>query len=870
MKTIFKSFLSRIKSFLNNYGLIILIIVPIMLLANWGMIFLKETEKENIKLRQNDLVEQQLNTIDFIISTGITNTHNDLHVIRDAEETTNYIENQNDTNLEALEQLIYRIATNKPEFLNIRLVNPSGDEIIKVIRNNDSPTIIDSDDLENISNNQQHYIANNLEKNELYLSPLFLNNNSIPTISFILKIFDNTDNYLYYLKINYNANSLLAIFSEYQNSNIDFINFGLINNDLLWKIEPQENGTDIFIHSDIPENLLSNDDDSVYKYNLVLSDMIDHNVYNQDDFFVLYADIDFQGAYNKYGSYLLKYPAIIYIINLFIFSLTLTLALIIKNKNENRLLLNANMYLSDKNKDGVLITNNEFKITYINEAFTNIYGYHIDDIKGKTPHNVFNIHQFEINPDNISPNNIFKKNIWNNSKNGVFILKYLRIRPETTAGGKTKHYVEIYSKPILKTNLIFDNNLTSTSEELKLMVDAFKHLDFNQKKSCFVIIKLFNEKNRKNITLKTRDKYNDYIFAKYLRLELEKQYHIASPGFGLTIIYSENKVNKDCIEKLETLIDKYKRKPIINPQLEYHFGISSENIVVKSKYELYYQALLALEMAIKQKNTKHLVYDNTIKSKLDREKAIYNQLNYAFENSEFSLKYQIQYNLKNDKYFGAEALLRWNNKELGKIYPNEFIPIIENSFYVNQLSLLVVKLVIKDIEPYIDNLKEDFRIFINLTAFDFLNEYIIQNIIKVIETSKIKTKHFFFEITESGYLTNKDRANELIDYLKSKDIRVAIDDFGTGFSAIGILKDINVDMVKVDRSFILKYPELDDGTMFKSLTNIVNNLGLDLLAEGIETKEQLEFAKLNHCKYLQGYYFSKPLSINEFAKKFLK
>jgi EAL domain-containing protein (putative c-di-GMP-specific phosphodiesterase class I) len=231
--------------------------------------------------------------------------------------------------------------------------------------------------------------------------------------------------------------------------------------------------------------------------------------------------------------------------------------------------------------------------------------------------------------------------------------------------------------------------------------------------------------------------------------------------------------------------------------------------------------------------------------------------------------YQIQKDIVNNEFTGVEALLRWNSPVLGNVSPVEFITVIENSFFVNQLSLMVLNKVIKDFSPYVKYLGDEFRISINLTSFDFFSDQIIHNLVSVIEKSPISTKNFCFEITESGYLENKDKTNSIIDFLHSKNITVAIDDFGTGFSSLEVLKKLHIDKVKIDRSFIKDYPEKDDGVMLKTIANLVKILNFGILLEGTETKEQVEFALESGCDEIQGFYISQPIYIENLVRKYL-
>jgi EAL domain-containing protein (putative c-di-GMP-specific phosphodiesterase class I) len=175
---------------------------------------------------------------------------------------------------------------------------------------------------------------------------------------------------------------------------------------------------------------------------------------------------------------------------------------------------------------------------------------------------------------------------------------------------------------------------------------------------------------------------------------------------------------------------------------------------------------------------------------------------------------------------------------------------------------MVVNKVIKDFTPYAEYINEDFRISINLTYFDFFNDYIIHNLVDIIEKSVIPTKNFCFEITESGYLENQDKTNAIIDYLHSKEITV-------GFSSLEVLKNIHIDKVKIDRSFIKDYPEKDDGAMFKTIVSLVKNMNLGVLVEGTETKEQVDFSLTSGCDEIQGYYISQPIYIENLVRKYL-
>ena len=468
---------------------------------------------------------------------------------------------------------------------------------------------------------------------------------------------------------------------------------------------------------------------------------------------------------------------------------------------------------------------------------------------------------------------MFSKNIWNISKDGIYVLKHLRVKPETASGGNIKHFLAIYSDPLIEIDsLVFSSNFESI-ETFKLLAKAYENEDFKVNKSVFIIIKTFNEKSKKGFDVINNNNIKPISFPVFLSRNLNENFRISVPSENYTIVYflldNIDKSFDDIIEFFDYLIDKYKHQPNVNSGLEYNFGIAKADNKTITKTDLIENAFIALQMSKNMKNIKHLVYSESIKQSIIREKDIFTQLEHGFNYDEFYMQYQIQKNIKSNKFIGVEALLRWKSPILGNVSPMEFIKIIENSFFVNQLSLMVLKKVIKDFVPYEKYLTENFRISINLTSFDFFNDQIIHNLVNLIEKSPISTNNFCFEITESGYLENKDKTNAIIDFLHSKNITVAIDDFGTGFSSLEVLKKLKIDKIKIDRSFIKDYPEKDDGVMLKTIANLVKTMNFEVILEGAETKGQVDFALESGINEIQGYYVSRPIYIENLVIKYL-
>jgi PAS domain S-box-containing protein len=878
MKSFFKKLWHNIISTITHYGWLSLIIIPILGLINWSYLTVINSEKASLKSQQVSLANEKINIIDFIISNAISNSYNDIKVMSDADEMQVYLENSNPAELESLEQLLYRIINNKPQFSNVEYLSLTGEQIINISRIDDELVIIDEDDLISKANEDYFEVVDNLIKDELYIVPIYIEqeltvNGYIdkPLTSLIITVYNKDDLAKGYLVLEYNTNYLVSIFNEYIDPDSLFIDLGLINEDVLWKIT--DNLSETFdVDQDI-DYLNNPENDNILKSSVKFPNEIEDKIYNGDDFFQIYTVIDFDTALKEYGGIFIKAPYLIFFINLFSLATIIFLAWLLKSKGDDRILLNANMYLSDKNNDGVLITNEMGEISYTNKAFEEIFGYDFIDIKGQKPSKILGNINYGIKGAVMKSKQVFSKNVWNINKKGIFILKHLRIKPETSSNGKIKHFLAIYSSPQIEVDsLAFASNYDAI-ETYKLFAKAFETEEIKVYKSCFMVIRTFNEKSKKLYNGIKKSNLNPLSFPDFLNEYLPRQFKIAVPLESYTIIYvSLDKIDhdlKETIDMIDNLIEKYKHLPNINNDLEYNFGIALADNKAITRADVIENAFIALQMSKTRKNIKHLIYDDEIKKIIKKEKDIYGQLDHGFTFDEFYMQYQIQKDVINNSYTGVEALLRWKNSSLGNVPPYEFISIIENSFFINRLSIMVVNKVIKDFSSYIEYINPNFKISINLTYFDFFNDYIIHNLVQLIEDSVISTSNFCFEITESGYLENQEKTNQIIDYLHSKNISIAIDDFGTGFSSLEVLKNIHVDKVKIDRSFIKDYPKNDDGGIFKTIVNLVKGMNLGVLVEGTETKEQVDFAVSCGCDEIQGYYISQPIYIENLVRKFM-
>jgi EAL domain-containing protein (putative c-di-GMP-specific phosphodiesterase class I) len=232
----------------------------------------------------------------------------------------------------------------------------------------------------------------------------------------------------------------------------------------------------------------------------------------------------------------------------------------------------------------------------------------------------------------------------------------------------------------------------------------------------------------------------------------------------------------------------------------------------------------------------------------------------ALAKNQFSLSLQPQLDAKTKKLYGFEALLRWQHPERGMVSPEDFIPLLENSQHMVELGYWVIRRCFELCQTFIDKGLTDVRIAINLSAGQFADPHLTPYLTDLLNEFSLEASHFELELTEQTLVKNIDSAIEMMNGLRDVGFSFAIDDFGTGYSSLAYLKKMPVDVIKIDKSFVFGMLEnRADYQIIMSTIAMVKNLGLQVIAEGVETSAQLRSLTENDCDIIQGYYFSKPI-----------
>ncbi|MET0321288.1 MAG: EAL domain-containing protein [Duganella sp.] len=254
--------------------------------------------------------------------------------------------------------------------------------------------------------------------------------------------------------------------------------------------------------------------------------------------------------------------------------------------------------------------------------------------------------------------------------------------------------------------------------------------------------------------------------------------------------------------------------------------------------------------------------DADIRDKL----AIQSQLRGAIARDEFEVHYQPQMCLSTGRLAGAEALLRWNSAVLGRVPPDRFIPLAEEYGLVNSIGEWVLESVCAQIKVWQDQGLGDVKVSVNLAAGQFANDATVPYVESTLRRFGVAPSCLGLEITEGTVMGDPDKAVAALHRLKDIGVSISLDDFGTGYSSLGYLKRFPIDTLKIDKSFVDDVTtSASDAAIALSVISLAHNLNMQVIAEGVETREQMQFLAERGCDEMQGYYFSRPIDADAFT-----
>ena len=535
----------------------------------------------------------------------------------------------------------------------------------------------------------------------------------------------------------------------------------------------------------------------------------------------------------------------------------------------------------EESSDAIIVCDKHYKITSVNKAYTRITGYSFKEVEGESP-NIFSPGSqdkrfFKQMWKDITKNGTWSGEVWNKKKNGQFFPEHLSINTIYDENNNIAHYVgfffdiskkkkaeqEIYrhARYDLLTGVV---NRSFFMEKLSLAVTSFKK---NEQSALLLMdLDLFKEVN----DVHGHDFGDELLIKVSNRLQsLTKSTDIVAriSGDGFAILLSDF-VNDEIINTIITQIfSSFNECFIINDtsiRCTFSMGVVFFQEDKDDVSTLIKKAEYAMCHAKDNGRNSFSYFTQDMQNKVYRQFVLKKALSEALINQSLSVVYQPIVSLCEEKVSKFEALVRWQNDGVW-ISPEEFIPIAEEFSLIKKLGEFVLAEACRQLKKLKGQGYIDIQFNINRSVYEIpLNRSENDQWLMVIEEHGLKPSDICFELTESALAPDKRNNERLFNQLTAAGCTIALDDFGTGYSSLSYLRRIPVDYIKIDKSFIQDMSEnTEENILVSTIIAMSKSLGKKTVAEGVETKEQLQQLTELGCDFIQGYYFSKPLPCEE-------
>jgi diguanylate cyclase (GGDEF)-like protein/PAS domain S-box-containing protein len=569
----------------------------------------------------------------------------------------------------------------------------------------------------------------------------------------------------------------------------------------------------------------------------------------------------------------------------------------IKERNEQ---LSVTSKLFENTSEGVILFDHSHRVALINQGYTKITGYHPNEIIGEKINLPLTNHQkqglFEEILSKVTKGDKWQGELWAERKSGeIFPVEIVIDKIDgKNDDGNERHqsgrfqYVAIWSDITQRKKnekklheLAFFDELTllpnrrNFEREVKNEIDnssASKPLSFSV---MFVDLDNFKSIND-SLGHNVGDKFLQEL-ARNFNKGVDRGVTIARLGGDEFLIFipsniiESNSMQGDLLP--EAVVTKFAEEfldTVMQPVVigEYNLRTScSIGIAIYPQHGVTFERLLrnadtAMYEAKKDSHQNIRCYNQKMNVFARQQFEISEQMRNDIKNECFFPYYQIKADAKTGRIIGLEVLARWNNQKLGWISPTQFIPIAEERGLINTLSEQIFETACQQILPLIQQGKFEGRMAINLSPVQFQQLDIVDKIVAIIERTHFPIENLEIEVTESVAILDSHRALIHMEQIRNLGAHVSLDDFGTGYSSLSYLHKFPLDTVKIDRSFVTELmTNKDNQKVISAIINMSHSLGMSVIAEGVENKQQLKFLQEASCDFIQGFYLHKPCNV---------
>lgn len=539
----------------------------------------------------------------------------------------------------------------------------------------------------------------------------------------------------------------------------------------------------------------------------------------------------------------------------------------------------------------IIITDTTGTIVDVNPAFAKVTGYTREEALGKNPRLLQSGHHdakfYAGMWQSIKDTGKWSGEVWNRRKNGEIYPEWLSITTVTGEDGKATHYVgsciDITERKQSEAdihNLAYYDLLTQLPNRRMLMDHLYQTLVIGTGGAGHGALLLIGLDNFKSINDTKGHSVGDFILLKVasrLKACVGEGDIIVRLGGDEFVAVLENLSEKmDLAEAQARLVAEKIHDAIKQPYAlqghEYHtttsIGVSLFREHEMSVDELLKRADTAMHQAKQFGRSALCLFNPTMQAALEERMALESDLRVALQQQQFRLYYQMQVD-QTGHILGAEVLLRWAHPLRGLVSPMKFVPLAEENGLILPIGQWVLETACKQIKTWESNPHtHDLQLAVNVSAGQFHQPDFVEQVSEVLNQTAIIPSRLKLELTESMVLDDVTDTIAKMHALKQLGVRFSMDDFGTGYSSLAYLTQLPIDQLKIDRSFVCNIgTKSTDAVIIQTIVGMANNLGMEVIAEGVETQAQRNFLERIGCMVYQGYLFGKPVPLEEFEKK---
>lgn len=532
----------------------------------------------------------------------------------------------------------------------------------------------------------------------------------------------------------------------------------------------------------------------------------------------------------------------------------------------------------EQTADSVVITDGYGVIEYVNHGFETLSGYSRDEVIGKTPKLLkSNKHApafYKKLWHTINLRQVFSDIFVNRGKDGEIYFEEKTITPIVDKYGAITHFVAT-GKDISESiqtqerlNYLVHHDVLTELPNRMLFMDRLAQSIARAERSGLVIAVIFIDLDHfKNINDSFGHSFGDQVLisvAKRLKAAIRKGDTVGRlAGDEFAIVLDDVSSELVVSTVVENIIASFNNAIDIGGQ---HFHVTPSvgvsfypNDATEGELLLQY-ADLAMYQAKQNGRNSYYFYADDLRKQVEYRHYLETRLRNALERNELYLLYQPQRDERTGKITSVEALLRWEHPEMGVVLPLEFIPILEETGFINEVGEWVLQVACQQIREWVDAGLEPIRIAVNISGRQIESGRLVGIVERLLKQYQLDPSWLELEVTESVLMNNEAKSGQVLNDLKDLGVRLALDDFGTGYSSLIYLKRFPIHTIKIDRAFVKDIGVCqDDELIIKGVIAMAKNLEMDVVAEGVETVGQITFLQQLGCEYLQGYAIGRPL-----------